>query len=206
MVTFAPSLEDISIMNTTKDSSAPDLPRVRLGRRALPLPGIEQLWVLLALTLIGVHIALFPTPPHDFWWHLKAGQIIAQQGIPWTNLFAWSMPADAPFVYATWLGEWLFYALSQLGGLQAPVLARNLLGMAGFALVAAEARRRSGSWRLAGLAALLAWGMAINNLQTRTQNWSWVPFAIYALVLGAYTSGRARPRALLLLPLLMAFW
>ena len=103
-------------MNTIKEASAPDLPRTSLGRRALPLPGIEQLWVLLALTLIGVHIALFPTPPHDFWWHLKAGQIIAQQGIPWTNLFAWSMPADAPFVYATWLGEWLFYALYQLGG------------------------------------------------------------------------------------------
>ena len=193
-------------MNTIKEASAPDLPRTSLGRRALPLPGIEQLWVLLALTLIGVHIALFPTPPHDFWWHLKAGQIIAQQGIPWTNLFAWSMPADAPFVYATWLGEWLFYALYQLGGLQAPVLARNLLGLAGFALVAAEARRRSGSWRLAGLAALLAWGMAINNLQTRTQNWSWAPFGLYALILGAYAAGQIRPRALLALPLLMAFW
>jgi hypothetical protein len=193
-------------MNTIKETSAPDLARVRPGRRALPLPGIEQLWVLLALTLIGVHIALFPTPPHDFWWHLKAGQIVAQQGIPWTNMFAWSMPADAPYVYATWLGEWLFYALYQLGGLQAPVLARNLLGLAGFALVAAEARRRSGSWRLAGLAALLAWAMAINNLQARTQNWSWVPFGVYALILGAYAAGQARPRALLALPLLMAFW
>jgi hypothetical protein len=193
-------------MNTIKETNAPELPRARLGRRALLLPGIEQLWVLLALTLIGVHIALFPTPPHDFWWHLKAGQIIAEQGIPWTNIFAWSMPADTPFVYATWLGEWLFYGLYQLGGLQAPVLARNLLGLAGFALVAVEARRRSGSWRLAGLAALLAWAMAINNLQTRTQNWSWVPFGLYALILGAYAAGQARPRTLLALPLLMAFW
>jgi hypothetical protein len=193
-------------MDTLKETNAVDIGRPRLGRRALPLPGLEQLWVLLALTLIGVFIALVPTPPHDFWWHLKAGQIVAEQGIPWTNMFAWSLPADAPFVYATWLGEWLFYALYQLGGLQAPILARNLLGLAGFALVAAEARRRSGSWRLAALAALLAWAMSINNLPARTQNWSWVPFGLYAFILGAYAAGQARPRALLALPPLMGFW
>jgi hypothetical protein len=193
-------------MNTVKDTSAAEPPQSRLRRRALPLPGLEQLWALLALALIGVFIALVPTPPHDFWWHLKAGQIIAEQGIPSTNMFAWSMPAEAPFVYATWLGEWLFYALYQLGGLQAPVLARNLLGLAGFTLVALEARRRSGSWRLAALATLLAWAMSINNLPTRTQNWSWVPFGLYALILGAYAAGQVRPRVLLALPLLMAFW
>jgi hypothetical protein len=193
-------------MSTLKETSKAEVTQNRLSRRALPLPGLEQLWVLLALTLIGIFIALVPTPPHDFWWHLKAGQIVAEQGIPWTNLFAWSMPADAPFVYATWLGEWLFYALYQIGGLQGPVLARNLLGLAGFTLVAAEARRRSGSWRLAALAALLAWAMSLNNLPARSQNWSWVPFGLYALILGAYAAGQARPRALLALPPLMAFW
>src|SRR5436190_1102564 len=91
---------------------------------------------------------------------------------------------------------------TRLGRRALPVLGRNLLGLAGFALVAVEARRRSGSWRLAGLAALLAWAMAINNLQTRTQNWSWAPFGIYALILGAYAAGQVRPRTLLALPLL----
>jgi hypothetical protein len=193
-------------MNTVKETAAADRAPARPAMRALPLPGLEQLWVLMALTLIGVFIALVPTPPHDFWWHLKAGQIIAEQGIPWTNMFAWSVPADAPYIYATWLGEWLFYALYWIGGLQAPILARNLLGLAGFALVAVEARRRSGSWRLAALAALLAWAMSINNLPARTQNWSWVPFGLYALILGAYAAGQARRRALLALPALMAFW
>ncbi len=48
--------------------------------------------------------------------------------------------------------------------------------------------------------------MTINNLTTRTQNWSWVPFGLYTLILGAYTAGQARRRALLALPPLMAFW
>src|SRR2546430_1701231 len=115
------------------------------ARRVLVAPGADLLWAILVLTMIGAYIALVPTPPNDFWWHLKAGQIIATQGIPTTNLFAWSLPADRPYIYATWLGEWLFYALYKIGGLQAPVLARNLLGLAGFTLVALEARRRCGS-------------------------------------------------------------
>jgi hypothetical protein len=178
----------------------------RSAGRALILPGIEQLWAIMTLALIGVFIALVPTTPHDFWWHLKVGQIVADRGIPTTNLFAWTLPVDAPFVYATWLGEWLFYALYQLGGLPATVLARNLVGLAGFTLVAVEARRRSGSWRLAALAALLAAAMTINNLTTRTQNWSWIPFALFLLILGAYVDGQVRPRALLALPPIMVFW
>ncbi len=184
-------------MSQTKQESA---------RRRLPLPGIEQLWAIMALALIGAFVALVPTPPHDFWWHLKAGELVATSGIPSTNLFAWTLPTDHPYTYATWLGEWLFYALYRAGGLGAAVMARNLLALAAFALVAAEARRRSGSWRLAALAALLAALMTINNLPTRTQNWSWVPFALFALILGAYAAGQARPRALIALPVIMAFW
>jgi hypothetical protein len=191
-------------------STANDLPagtaRPQSTRRLLPLISLDMLWALLALAIVGVFIALVPTPPHDFWWHLKAGQLVATQGIPSTNMFAWSVPADAPFVYATWLGEWLFYALYAIGGPQTPIFARNMLGLAAFALVAVEARRRSGSWRLAGLAALLAGAMSMNNLPARTQNWSWVPFAAYALLLGAYAAGQLRARWLAALPLVMAFW
>ena len=193
-------------LDLTNDPNVSEAGPARPGARALPLPGLEQLWVILVLTLLGVVIALVPTLPHDFWWHLKAGQLVADQGIPSTNLFAWSVPADQPFVYATWLSEWLFYALYRLGGLGLPVLARNLLGLAGFTLVALEARRRSGSWRLAALAALFAGAMALNNLTTRTQNWAWVPFGLYLLILGAYADGAGRARTLLALPPIMAFW
>ena len=60
-------------MNTIKETSAPDLARVPARPRALPLPGLEQLWVLLALTLIGVHCALPDT---------AARFLVAPQGRP----------------------------------------------------------------------------------------------------------------------------
>jgi len=176
------------------------------GVRALPAVRLDQLWALFALSLIAAFISLVPTAPNDFWWHLKAGELIATQGLPTTNLFAWSLPADAPFVYQSWLGEWLFYQLYRLGGLQLVVFARNLLGAAAYGLVALEARRRSGSWRLAALAALFAAAMTINNFTTRTQNWSWLPFMATLILLGRYSDGQLAPRWLAALPLIMLFW
>ncbi|MEN9935435.1 MAG: hypothetical protein RLZZ387_2014 [Chloroflexota bacterium] len=188
-------------MQSVSDAITP-----RPAPRSLSIPGVEALWALLPLALFGAILSLAPTLPHDFWWHLRVGQLVAEQGVPGTNMFAWTIPADAPFVYAAWLADWLFYLSYLLAGLPGPVMLRNALGVAGFALVALEARRRSGSWRLAGLAVLLAGAMTINNLTTRPQNVVWPVFALYALLLGAYSAGQAGPRALLALPLLTVFW
>ncbi len=178
----------------------------RAATRPRPLLRLEHLWVVLVLSLVGSFISLVPTSPNDFWWHLKVGQLITTEGIPTTNMFAWTLPAETPFVYQSWLGEWLLAVLVWLGGLPLTVFARNMLGLAAFALVALEAQRRSGSWRLAAGAVLLAAGMAINNLSTRTQMWSWVPFALLLWLLGSYAAGRLHPRWLAVLPLLMLFW
>lgn len=173
---------------------------------SIPALRLEHLWILLALSIIGILISLAPTSPIDFWWHLKAGELIASGGIPTTNRFAWTLPADTPFVYQSWLGEWLFYLLYQLGGLPLIVFARNMLALGAFSLVALNAYQRGGSWRLAAGAALLAMLMSINNLSTRTQNWSWIPFALVLCLLTQYVNQRLSPRWLGVLPLLMLFW
>jgi len=178
------------------------------GQRTLArlLPNVAQLWFWLALLLVGGFAALTPVDAYDFWWHLRAGQLVATQGIPTTQIFAWTLPAEQPYVYATWLGECLFYLLYDFGGLRLPVFARNLLATLAFGVVGLEARRRSGSWRLAALALLLAGLMSSNNLSARTQSWSWLPFTLFVLLLGAYTARQVGPRALVALPLLMLFW
>lgn len=174
--------------------------------RALPILRLDQLWALVALALIVGFISLAPTAPNDFWWHLKAGELIATSGIPTANLFAWTLPADHPYIYQSWLGELLFYLCYQAGGLPLVVFARNLLGAAAYGLVMLEARERSGSWRLGALAGLLAAAMTINNFTTRTQIWSWLPFLLTILVTRRYVEGRLGARGLIALPLLAAFW
>jgi hypothetical protein len=175
-------------------------------RRALPAISVAHLWALLALAVVGAFIALVPTAPHDFWWHLKAGQLTASHGIPAGNMFAWTLPADAPFIYQSWLAEWLFYALYRLGGLPLAIFARNALGLAAFALVAYNARLRSGSWRVAAGCVLLAGAMTLNNLTARPQNWSWPLAALLALLLSRYAAGGLRSAWLWAIPPLLALW
>jgi hypothetical protein len=174
--------------------------------RALPALRLDHLWAILALSLIAAFISMTPTTPYDFWWHLRAGALTANEGLPTTNRFAWGVAPETPYIYQSWLGEWLFYQIYRLGGLPLVVFTRNLLGTAAFALVTWEARERSGSWRLGALAALLAAAMTINSFTTRTQNWSWLPFIVTLLLLGRYVEGRLAPRWLAALPLIMLVW
>jgi hypothetical protein len=179
---------------------------IRPQTRELPVVSVAQLWALLALAVVGAFIGLVPTSPHDFWWHLMAGQIIATEGIPATNRFAWTLPADAPFIYQSWLAEWLFFALYRLGGLPLAIFARNALGLIAFALLAYNARSRSGSWRVAAGCVLLAGAMTLNNLTARPQNWSWPLAAVIALLLARYAAGRLAGRWLWAIPPLLALW
>ncbi len=179
---------------------------MRLSRWGLGLR-VEQLWLVVILAGFGFYVALVPLVPNDFWWHLKAGELSVTTGrIPTQNLFAWTLPREHPYVYGAWLAEVLFYLLYRLGGLAWPIFARTVLALAAFALVALEARRRSASWRIAALVLVPLVLMTLNNLLVRTQNWAWLPFVGFMLILQRYREGKLGPRALLALPPLLAFW
>ncbi len=195
------------------------------------LPSVDALWSAVILAGLGFLVSLMPLPPNDFWWHLKIGEIIfTTRAIPTTNIFAWTLPADAPFTYGAWLGELLLYLLYRAGGLPLVTFARNLLVLLAFWLVGRTARERSGSWRLAALALTLAGGMSLNNLVVRPQIWAFPLFALYLWLLTRYVAARGQAQSetecrqrdpaslrrllraakcrlrLLLLPPLMAFW
>jgi len=167
----------------------------------------DQLWPLIVLAGFIFFVSLVPLPPNDFWWHLKIGELIFNdKSIPTTNLFAWTIRPDAPFTYGAWLGELLIYVVYKIGKLELITFIRTLLAAITFWLLAYESWRKSNSWRLSALAVALACGMTINNLPTRPQIWSWMPFMIYMIILGKFVDRQIRPRWLLLLPTIMAFW
>jgi hypothetical protein len=168
---------------------------------------IDQLWLLIILVGFGVIVSLTPLVPNDFWWHLKIGQIIFQTGaIPNTNQFAWSLPADTPFTYGAWLGEYLFYLLYRLGKLDLVIFARTIMVLVAFWLVGYEAQRRSRSWRIAAVVTASACVITMNNLIVRPQNWSWLPFITVFILLSRFSASQLRARWLLALPLIMVFW
>jgi hypothetical protein len=169
--------------------------------------GIDQLWLLVILAGFGVFVSLTPLAPNDFWWHLKIGQLTYQNGhIPSSNMFSWSVPVDTPFTYGAWLGEYLFYLLYHVGRLDLVIFTRTILALVAFWLVGYEAKRRSGSWRIAALVVAPACIITINNLVVRPQNWSWLPFMAFFILLSRYADQQLPGRWLLALPVIMVFW
>lgn len=175
-------------------------------------------WPLVVLAAFGCLGALVPIGPLDFWWHMAIGREIARSGqVPTIDLASWTLPPRTPFFYQSWLSEWLFFQMHQLGGLSAIVLLRNLLLLSAYALIGLDAWRRSRSWRLAALAIGGAGLMTLNNLTVRPQMFSWLLFAATWTALSRF---RAQPRVadeqpdrisaadeqLLLVPLMMAAW
>lgn len=168
---------------------------------------IEHLYLVAALALGGFVVALLPIVPHDFWWHMAIGRDIARTGaIPRVDTYSWSMPAGTPFVYQSWLSELIFYRIYSLGGLPAIVWLRNILFVASLGVLALDAHRRSGSWRLAALAVAGVTTLVLNNLTMRPQSLSWLPFVLTWSLLGSYRAGQSRARWLLAIPVMMALW
>ncbi len=167
----------------------------------------DVLYPLIVLAGLAFFVSLVTLPPNDFWWHLKLGEIIAtSRQVPAANLFSWTLLADHPFVYGAWLGELLLYLGYRLGGLELLTFARNSLICVVFFLVGSEAKRVSGSWRLAALTIGISALMTVNNLVIRPQIWAWLPFAIFFVLLNRFADDRLKPAWLLSLPLIMIFW
>ena len=129
----------------------------------IPRLRLEHLYLITALALGGFAVALLPIVPHDFWWHMAIGRDIARSGaIPTVDTYSWSVAPGTSFTYQSWLSELIFFWVYRSGGMAAIVWLRNTLFALTLLTLAADAQRRSGSWRLAALAAAGVTTLAIN--------------------------------------------
>lgn len=168
---------------------------------------VARLWPVVILTLSWFFLSLTPLPPNDLWWHMAAGRAMATEGaLITTNRWAFTLPADAPYLYQSWLSELALYGAYQLGGVPALALLRQVAVVGGFGLVAWHAARRAGSPRAAALALLIAAMISLNNWTLRPQTLALLPGAAFLTVLGEWLDGRLRDRWLAALPALMVIW
>ena len=118
---------------------------------------INHIWVLTVLALIWLFLSLAPLPPNDLWWHMAAGRTtIAEGSLIATNRWAYTLPADAPYVYQSWLSEIFMYLLWWLGDVPLLTLARSFAITASYGLMAWHAWRRVGNGRVVTIALLVA--------------------------------------------------
>lgn len=168
---------------------------------------IEHLWLGGLLLLIWLFISILPLPPNDLWWHMAAGRTtIAEGALIDTNRWSYALPADTPFFYQSWLSEVALYLIWRVGDVPLLMLTRTLVIVLSYGLLGWHALRRTGQGRAVALALLLVVLAGWDNWTLRPQTLALLPAAAFVVVIGEYLDGRAGPRWLAALPLLMLLW
>ncbi len=157
----------------------------------------------ISLLFIGIFLmTLRPVADPDFWWHLRAGQWIAETGaIPRTDPFSLTF-AGKPWVAHEWLSELFIYGLHRLGGLPVLILTFSLIITAAFYLVY---RRSPGNPYIAGFALLLGAICTAPVWGVRPQMLTLLFSSIYLFLLECYYEKREL-KWIVPLPILTVLW
>ena len=177
-------------------SSPPLLPRpVLTSPHASPLPfwaRIETLWLLFVPLCALVYALLQSLSPNDLWYHVRAGELLAQTGhIPTTNAMSSGVPLDKPFYYQSWLAESaLFQTISHFGlsGLQwlralCLCLSFGILIGAGLRWARRDELAFGSAARALAAGGLWAFLLSSNNVDLRPQTFSVVLCAVWVALL-----------------------
>jgi len=158
--------------------------------------------VLLVVVLGVAAMALRPSFDTDTWWHLRAGQWIAEnRQAPRADPFSHTAQGR-PWAYPGWLAQVVMLGFYRLGGLQGLTVFTTLLVAVTLAFL----------WRLLEGALLMRAAVLLLAAATSAVYWAARPhvatFALAAFFLWALERKRtgASPRWIWLLPLGMALW
>ncbi|HQE92265.1 MAG TPA: hypothetical protein PLH19_06230 [Anaerolineae bacterium] len=167
---------------------------------------IAQLWGLTLLAGIFIFLNTHPIRPHDFWWHVRAGQEIVTTGhIPVYDTYS-STVRGTPYNYTVyWLAEVVMYHVYTLGGPALSVFLHSVLITAGYALLLWQCRLQSGYWRIGALCVFVAAALGINSWNVRPQTITFLLGPVYLCTMALYTR-RPRPALLAVFPLGMLVW
>ena len=178
--------------------------RTQTDSSRLPKLTIDHLWLAVPVALTSGFGFLLKLRLVDFWWHLKAGEIIVNtRSIPKTDLFSFTA-AGHPFILQSWLVEAIYYETYRAGGL-ALLVALNAMVLVAALLPAYHlCRQATHSLKLSVVAALLPAVLLLYFGSVRSQVFSFALFSAFYWVLSNY---RSRQRDLLwTLPVMMMVW
>jgi hypothetical protein len=181
-----------------------DMDQTRTQSWWLPKMTIDHLWLAVPIALTAGFGFLLKLRLVDFWWHLKAGEIIVTtKSIPKTDLFSFTA-AGHPFILQNWLVEVIYYATYRAGGLALLVALNAMLLVAALLPVYHLCRQATDRLKLSVISALLPAVLLLYFGSVRSQVFSFALFSAFYWVLSTY---RSRQRDLLwTLPLMMIVW
>jgi hypothetical protein len=108
-------------------------------RCSLAWASLSTIWLLLPAVVVFVVGDLLQVMPHDFWWHVRTGQIIlASHAVPVIDSFTFTR-SGFPWTNEAWLMQVILYLLYAAGGLPLVIFAVALTVAGGYALIEAAA-------------------------------------------------------------------
>jgi hypothetical protein len=178
--------------------------RALAGRFASGKLTLHDVWLLFVPLALLRLLESLSVRPHDFWWHLRTGQIIVRSGtIPTTDLFTFTR-FGAPWVNQGWLMQVVLYLVYGAGGLALILLVHALVITGGYVLTELACLRSSGEARAATLGTLAGAALGMLHWSVRPQGISFLLFG--ALVWTIETHAARGGRVIWLWPVLFALW
>jgi hypothetical protein len=183
---------------------APDTPAAAARPPAAGAPVLDGLLAGVALVLAFL-LASFPAGNSDLWQHLAAGRLVADWKFPFgTDPFSSLTPAP-PWVNHAWLTDLLLYALYQMGGGTALVIAKAVL-VTLLAFVLVRLRRPGFGTALSTVVTGVVLLALIPSLPLRPAVVSYLFFAVLLLLLHRPPRRAALWRLPLAVGVLFALW
>jgi hypothetical protein len=165
--------------------------------------GLNRLWVFLAVALPVAASLLASMSTVDLAYHLRAGaEILSMRAVPTVDTWTFTA-AGQPWVDQQWGAQALFAVTERLGGWTGLAILRAALTGIIFACVTLIGLRRGLDARTAALLAIVVFFVAAPAMALRPQL---MGMACLAVVLLLVTDRRAHPRAIWLVPIIVAIW
>lgn len=139
----------------------------------------------------------------DYWWHVTAGRVILEQGVPATDPFSFTWGGQ-PWTPHEWLSELLLHGVAEWLGPAGVLVLSGAIAGAAIAVVAAATHRAGASTLAVALPAVLGAVVFVPYVTARPQAISWLFLAVELAILLDLRPERPA-RALWLVPLFVAW-
>lgn len=151
------------------------------ARPALALTPSQQKiagWIIIAIAVAFIiHICGFKILDRDFWWHIKAGEIMVQnKALIATEPFAYTRAGQPYLATQSWLAQIALYGIYNLGGANGIIAFRTLTMLTVFGLLLWIDRKRA--W-LYSLLVILAANVVQPGFIERPQLFTFILFAAF---------------------------
>ena len=164
----------------------------------------DFLWLGIALFPLLIIAILLPIQPHDYWWYLRLGKDVLENGaVPVVDTYS-SLQAGQSIVYQSWLSAVFLWLTFKTGGIPLTIFLVALLIGLTYAMLWLLMRQGGVGPRLATLLTLMAGLSGSNNWGVRPQLFTY-PLFLAVLWLLLKWQNREQKFLWVLVPLSLAW-